>query len=111
MKMLKTLLEMGEYEEEMDKEYVDTDEAKGHAKEFMDRASQVLNYNKKEGGDSEIEKLACQYAKDYYEEICDAIKGKRYEGRGEGEGEDMGGERGDDMDMEMDRERGDEEFM
>lgn len=110
MKMLQSLLnEANEYEEEMDKEYVDTDEAKGHAKEFMDRASQVLNFNKKEGGDTEIEKLACQYAKDYYEEICDAIKGKRYEGRGEGE--DMGGEHGDDMDMEMDRERGDEEFM
>lgn len=108
MKLLNELLnEMGEYEEEADQNYVDESEAKEHAKDFLDRASQVLNYNKKEGGDSEIEKLACQYAKDYYEAICDSIKGKRYENRG---GDDMGdmsddmGDHGDDM------ERGDEEF-
>jgi hypothetical protein len=105
MKILKDLLEMGEYEEEVDKKYVDEQEAKEHAKEFLDRASQVLNYNKKEGGDSEIEKLACQYAKDYYEEICDAIKGKRYEGR------DGGSEKDSDREMNGEMDRGDEDFM
>lgn len=107
MSLLKELLsEAHEYEEEMDKEYVDEDEARGHAKEFLDRAAQVLNYNKKEGNDQEIEKLALQYAKDYFEAIADAIKGKRYEGRGGDE------EMGDDMDMmDMDMERGREEFM
>ncbi len=107
MKLLNELLnEMGEYEEEADKDYVDDTEAKEHAKDFLDRASQVLNYNKKEGGDAEIEKLACQYAKDYYEAICDAIKGKRYEGRGDSD-DDMGDDMGDHGD---DMERGDEEF-
>ena len=105
MKIMKDLLEMGEYEEEADKEYVDDGEAKGHAKEFLDRASQVLNYNKKEGGDNEIEKLACQYAKDYYEAIVDEIKGKRYKGRSDDDMDDRG------MEDEVDMERGDEEFM
>lgn len=107
MSLIRELLqEANEYEEEADKDYVDEDEARGHAKEFLDRAAQVLNYNKKEGGDSEIEKLACQYAKDYYEAIVDSIKGKRYEGRGndEEDGDDR------DMDMDMDMDRGDEEF-
>jgi len=104
MKLIKNLLEMGEYEEEADKKYVDDAEAKGHAEEFLDRAAQVLNYNKKEGNDDEIEKLAMQYAKDYYEAICDEIKGKKYGGREE---EDM--DRDEDMDME--RERGAGEFM
>ena len=105
MKMIKDLLnEAHEYEEEMDKEYVDEDEAKEHAREFLDRASKVLNYNKKEGGDGEIEKLALQYAKDYYEAISDAIKGKRYEGRN-GDDDVVG-----DMDY-ADMERDDKEFM
>ncbi len=115
MKLITELLnEANEYEEEMDKKYVDTEEAKGHAKEFMDRASQVLNYNKKEGGDQEIEKLACQYAKDYYEEICDAIKGKRYESRGEDTSDEGSGGRGEDMSDEYDDmggERSDSDFM
>lgn len=111
MRLIAELInEANEYEEERDKEYVDDSEAKGHAKEFLDRASQVLNYNKKEGGDAEIEKLALQYAKDYYEAICDEIKGKRYNGRSE-EDRDMDHE---DMDMDMDMgdmNRRDEEYM
>jgi len=111
MRLIKNLLEMGEYEEEADKEYVDEDEARGHAKEFLDRAAQVLNYNKKEGNDDEIEKLAMQYAKDYYEAICDEIKGKKYGGsRDEEEGSDMEGEMAD-RDTDMASDMGGEDFM
>jgi len=110
MRLLNELLnEMGEYEEQVDKKYVDKDEAKMKAEDFMDRASGVLSHNKKDGSSEEIEGMALQSAKDFYEQMCDCIKGKRYEGRDKGD---------DDMDMEdemgdegMDRERGDEEFM
>ena len=110
MKIIKDLLEMGEYEEEADKKYVDDTEAKEHAKEFLDRASQVLNYNKKEGGTDEIEKLALQYAKDYHEAICDEIKGKRYNGRREEEMDDRDMDMDDEMDMD-DMDRRDDEYM
>lgn len=84
MKLIYELLnEMGEYEEDTQKKYVDEEEAKEHAKEFLDRAASVLNYNKKPGDDTEVESLALQYAKDYFEAICDNIKGTRYTKDGE----------------------------
>lgn len=94
MKLINELLkEMGEYEEDTQEDYVDEEEAKEHAKEFLDRAASVLNYNKKPGDDNEVEKLALQYAKDYFEAICDNIKGTRYKKDGEnGDDEEVGDE-------------------
>ena len=84
-------MEMGEYEEENHKKYDKEEEAKEHARQFLDKASEVLSHNKKEGGDDEVNKLALQFAKDYHEAICDAIQGERYRGNGEEEGPDLTG--------------------
>lgn len=81
---IKELMEMGEYEEELHKEYDKEEEAQEHAREFLDKAAEVLKYNKKEAGDEEVTKLAQQYAKDYYEAIIDAINAEKYTGRSKG---------------------------
>ena len=60
------------------KKFVDTDEAEDHAKEFIDRANEVLHYNKKEAGKDDVHKLALRFAKDYYQAICDALNSVRY---------------------------------
>lgn len=60
------------------KKFVDQDEAAEHAKEFLARANEVLQYNKKEGGSEEVAKLAIQYAKDYYEAIVDEVNASKY---------------------------------
>ena len=60
------------------KKFIDKDEAAEHAKEFLDRANEVLQYNKKEGGSEDIAKTAIQFAKDYYEAIVDEINASKY---------------------------------
>ena len=60
------------------KKFIDKEEAADHAKEFLERANEVLQYNKKEANDDDVAKLATQYAKDYYEAICDEINASKY---------------------------------
>ena len=74
-------LEGGEDDGPDAKKFVDEEEAAEHAKEFLDRANEVLQYNKKEGGSDEVCKLATQYAKDYYEAIVDEINASKYADR------------------------------
>ena len=81
MNFIKDLLEMGEYEEDSHKSYDKEDEAKEHAKEFLDKASEVLSHNKKKGDTDEVTRLALQFAKDYHNAICDAINGEKYNGK------------------------------
>ncbi len=89
---IKELMEMGEYEEESYKKYDKGAEAQEHAREFLDKAAEVLKYNKKEADTGEVTKLAQQYAKDYYEAIVDAINAEKYSGekrRRPGPGEEL----------------------
>ena len=60
------------------KKFIDKEEAAEHAKEFLDRANEVLQYNKKEAGADDVCKLATQYAKDYYEAIVDEVNASKY---------------------------------
>lgn len=94
MKFLSDLLEMCscEQEEMMDaemgmdaadsedpsKSYADKDHAKDHAREFLDRAKEILHYNKKEGDKGELNNMAKKFAKDYYDEICDELEKIKY---------------------------------
>jgi hypothetical protein len=94
---IKELIEMGEYEEDSHKKYDKEKEAKRHAREFLDKASEILSHNKKEGSTDEVTKLALQLAKDYHEAIMDAIQHERYTGRETSEPYD---EEGVDIDME-----------
>ena len=80
-----------------EKDYHDKEHASEHAKEFIDRAKGVLNYNKKPGDNEEVAKLAHQYAKDYYNSICDEINKMKYNG-GEEKAPEMGA---DDMSPDM----------
>lgn len=105
---MQELMEMGEYEEENHRSYDREDEAKEHAKEFLDKAAEVLSHNKKEGSEDEVTKLAMQMAKDYHEAIVDAIQAERY---GNGEGEMGDEEMGDDeFERRYDVERREEDF-
>lgn len=74
----------GEYDKR-EENYVDKEHAADHARKFLDRAKDVLHYNKKEGDGSEVAKLAHQYAKDYYEAICDEIDKSKFADDNEGE--------------------------
>lgn len=77
--LIQELLEQMDVEyENREESYVDKDHATDHARQFLDRAKDVLHYNKKEGNSEEVEKLALDYAKNYYESICEEIKGNRY---------------------------------
>lgn len=77
--LIQELLEQMDAEyDNREESYVDKDHAADHAKEFLDRAKDVLHYNKKEGDGEEVTKLAHQYAKDYYEAICDEIEKTKY---------------------------------
>ena len=60
------------------KKFIDKDEAAEHAKDFLDRANEVLQYNKKEAGSEDVAKTAIQFAKDYYEAIVDEINASKY---------------------------------
>lgn len=84
MNLLQELLEMcsSEYEELMndksEKEYVDEDHAKEEAANFIARAKQILKYNKKPGESGDVNSLAKQFAKDYYDSIVDEIEKFKY---------------------------------
>lgn len=67
------LKEMGEYEEETHKDYADYSYACDHAKEFLDRAAHVLQYDNKNNEEEDVVKMAKKYAKDYHNAIVDEI--------------------------------------
>lgn len=77
LKEMEDMENTGEYDHR-EENYVDKEHAADHANKFLDRAKDVLHYNKKEGDGSEVAKLAQQYAKDYYEAICDEIDKSKF---------------------------------
>ena len=95
MKFIQELIEMSscEYEELMnddtEKDYADKDHAKEEAANFIARAKQILQYNKKEGDSSEVNNLAKKFAKDYYDTICDELEKFKYGSDDKGGEEDM----------------------
>ena len=83
LSMLRELIEMDVPDVDADgreKQYFDAGHAKEEATKFISRARDVLNLNKKEGGNEEVAKLAHQFAKDYYQSICDEINTMKYNG-------------------------------
>lgn len=74
MSLFKEILgEMGEYEEETHRDYADQGHACEHAKDFLDRAANVLQFNNKDNNDEDVVKLAKNYARDYYNAIVDEL--------------------------------------
>lgn len=67
-------------EEDKAKTYHDEEEAKRHAKEFLDRAREVLNYNKKPAENGDVADMALKFAKEYHDAICDEINRLKYNG-------------------------------
>jgi len=69
---------MGDGEEDRSKSYFDDDHAKEHAAKFIDRAKELLHFNKKEGDKDEIYSMAKKFAGDYNSAICDEIEKYKY---------------------------------
>lgn len=84
MRFLQELMEMGAYEyeelmkDETEKDYEDENHARDHASEFIARAKKVLKYNKKPGESGDVNSLAKQFAKDYYDSIVEEIDKFKY---------------------------------
>lgn len=68
-------------EDDKEKKYADEEHAREHAKEFIDRAKEVLNYNKKPAENGEVADMAMKFAKDYHDTIVDEINKMKYNGK------------------------------
>lgn len=96
MKFMKDLLEMGMEDDAIDihadmvngeggedgedrsKSYFDDEHAKEEAEKFVERARELLHFNKKEGDKDEIYNTAKKFAADYAAAINDEIEKFKY---------------------------------
>lgn len=68
----------GEGDEDRSKSYFDDEHAKEEAAKFVERARELLHFNKKEGDKDEIYTTAKKFAADYAAAINDEIEKFKY---------------------------------